>query len=212
MERIANMLTRRAAIRMTAAFAVVAAPSGLVRRAWAAPGEQAVDFIKITSDQLVAIVNGADSAQDKRRRLQAVIDTAVGVEDIARFCLGRFWATAPRDQQAQYVTLFGELLVTEIAAHLGEYQGVRVTVESARTNEGTEIVLSIVARPNNPATQVDWVVSTATGAPKIVDLLAGGTSMRMTQSADFSAYLSHHQYSVQQLIEGMRLQLAQGGP
>jgi ABC-type transporter MlaC component len=42
------------------------------------------------------------------------------------------------------------------------------------------------------------------GSPKIVDLLSEGTSLRLTQSSDFTAYLARHQYSIQELIEGMR--------
>jgi phospholipid transport system substrate-binding protein len=52
--------------------------------------------------------------------------------------------------------------------------------------------------------RVDWVVGTATGSPKIVDLLAEGTSLRLTQSADFASYLARHQYNVHDLIEAMR--------
>jgi len=51
---------------------------------------------------------------------------------------------------------------------------------------------------------VDWVVSTATGTPRIVDVLAGGTSLRLTQSADFTSYLAHHDYSIHELIAAMR--------
>jgi phospholipid transport system substrate-binding protein len=105
--------------------------------------------------------------------------------------------------------LFHELLVTEIGGHLGEYRGVRVTMGLARASEDTEIVITRVDRPQNPETQVDWVVATTTGSPKIVDLLAEGTSLRLTQSADFTAYLARHQYNVHELVEGMRQQLVQ---
>jgi phospholipid transport system substrate-binding protein len=67
----------------------------------------------------------------------------------------------------------------------------------------------MISRPNNPTTQVDWAVGTGSGSPRIVDLLAGGTSMRLTQSADFTAYLSRHQYNIHELIAGMRQQIAQ---
>jgi phospholipid transport system substrate-binding protein len=107
--------------------------------------------------------------------------------------------------------LFHDLLVTEIAAHLGEYQGVRVTMGLARASSDTEIVITMVERPNNPATQVDWVVATNTGGPKIIDLLAEGTSMRLTHSADFTAYLARHQYNIHELVEGMRQRIAQSG-
>jgi hypothetical protein len=33
--------------------------------------------------------------------------------------------------------------------------------------------------------------------------------MRLTQSADFTAYLARHQYNIHELVEGMRQQIAQ---
>jgi phospholipid transport system substrate-binding protein len=194
---------------MIGATALLVAPPGPVRRARAQSAERAVTFVKSTSEQLVAIVNSPDSPQEKRRRLQAVIDSTVDVDEIARFCLGRFWRIATPDQQKQYMTLFREILVTEIAGHLGEYQGVRVTMGLARASEDTEIVITTVDRPKAPAVTVDWVVATDTGGPKVVDLLAEGTSMRLTQAADFTAYLSRHQYNIHELVEGMRQRIAQ---
>ena len=80
-----------------------------------------------------------------------------------------------------------------------------------RAAEDTEIVITTIERANNPTYQVDWVVSTSTGSPKIVDLLAGGTSLRLTQSSDFAAYLARHQYNIHELIETMRQLITQSG-
>ncbi len=203
------MLTRRTAMTAIGATVLLVGSPGTVRRAWAQVGERAVTFVKSTSDRLVAIVNSPNSPQEKRRRLQAVIDSTVDVDDIARFCLGRFWQIATPDQRQQYMTLFHDLLLTEIAGHFGEYQGVSVTMGLARASADTEIVITIVERPNSPPTQVDWVVATNTGSPKIVDLLAEGTSLRLTQAADFTAYLARHQYNIHELVEGMRQRVAQ---
>ena len=181
----------------------------LVCPASAQPAQQAVSFVGSTTDQLVKIVNSPDPPQEKRHGLQQVIDRTVDVNDIGQFCLGRFWRLATPVQRQEYLHLFGDLLLTKIAAHLGEYQGVRVTVGLARAAEDTEIVRTTVERPNNLTSQVDWVISTATGGPKIVDLLAEGTSLRLTQSSDFAAYLARHQYNIQELIEGMRQLIAQ---
>ena len=205
------MLTRRTAMTIIGSAALLTTSPRTARYAWAQSGPQAVTFVQSTSEQLVAVVNSAGSPEEKRRRLQQVVDAAVDVDDIARFCLGHFGRIATPDQQKQYMTLFHDLLVTEIAGHLGEYQGVRVTIGLARASVDTEIVITTVERPNNPTTQVDWVVSTTTGRPKIVDLLAGGTSMRLTQSADFTAYLARHQYNIHELLEGMQRRIAQSG-
>jgi phospholipid transport system substrate-binding protein len=198
-------------ITLIQATGVLITAPRLVRHAWAQPAQQAVSFVKNTAGQLVTIVNSTDAPQEKRRRLRQVIDATVDVDDIARFCLGRFWRIATPEQQKQYLGLFGDLLVTRIAGHLGEYQGVRVSMGLARAAEDTEIVITTIERPNNPTYQVDWIVSTSTGSPKIVDLLAEGTSLRLTQSSDFAAYLARHQYNIHELIDGMRQLIAQSG-
>ncbi len=196
------MLTRRTTIIFAAAAAfAVTPPRGY---AWAQGDPQAEVFVNNTSDALVAIVNSGDTAVEKRRRLRDVVDSALADQDIGRFCLGRFWRLATPDQQKQYMILFHDLLVTKIAAHLGEYQGVRVLMGPGRVSASTAIVTTTVERPGSPAYQVEWVVGQTAGGPKIVDLLAGGTSLRLTQSSDFASYLARHQYSIHELIEGMR--------
>ena len=203
------MLIRRLVLTMIGAAALAVTQPYPGRHAWAQSDEQAVAFVKSTSEQLVAIVNSAGSPEDKRHRLQEVLDATVDVDDIARFCLGRFWAIATPAQQKQYTALFHELLVREIAGHLGEYQGVRVTMGLARAGKDTEIAITMVDRPNKPVSQVDWVVSVATGGPKIVDLLSEGVSMRLSQAEQFTAYLAHHQYHIDSFIGALRQNVSQ---
>jgi phospholipid transport system substrate-binding protein len=198
------MFTRRIAMITLGASTLSLTPPGRFRHAFAQAGDQAVAFVKTTSDRLVAIVNSPGAPPEKRRQLEQVVDSTVDVDDIGHFCLGRFWRLATPEQQKQYMELFRNLLVTKVVGHLGEYQGVRVTMGLARANEDTEIVITTVERPRTPTMQVDWVISTASGHPKIIDLLAGGTSLRLTQSADFAAYLAQHQYNVHELLEGMQ--------
>jgi phospholipid transport system substrate-binding protein len=203
------MLARRIAILMIAAAGFLVALPGLVRSASAQSSEQAIGFVTSTSDQLVAIVNGTDSSLEKRHRLQAVLASNVDVDGIARFCLGRYWQTATPEQQAEYIALFHDLLVDKIAGHLGDYKGVAVTVGLARAGADSQIVTTRVDRPGTDASRVDWVVGTINGSPQIVDLLAEGTSLRLTQASDFSGYLARNRSSVAALIVGMRQVVAQ---
>ena len=205
------LLSRRSAIALIQNTGLLVTALRLTCPVSAQSAEPAVSFIKSVTEKLVTIVNSSDSPQEKRRRLQQVIEATVDVNDIARFCLGRFWRLATPEQQKQYLGLFGDLLVTKIAGHLGEYQGVRVSMGPTRIAEDTVIVITTIERANNPTYQVDWIVSTSTGTPKIVDLVAGGTSLRLTQSNDFAAYLARHQYNIHELIEGMRQLIAQSG-
>ena len=205
------MHTRRAAMTTIGAAALLIVSPVPVRYAWAQSGPDAVGLVQSTSGQLVAIVNSRGTPQEKRRRLQEVLNSSADVDDIARFCLGRFWRIATPDQRQQYMPLFHDLLTTKIADHLGEYDGVRVTIGAVRAAADTEIVVTTVERPKDPAQRVDWVVSTSTGKPKIIDLLAEGTSLRLTQSSDFAAYLARHQYNIHELIEAMRQMVSRQG-
>ena len=154
--------------------------------------QKATAFIQQTGNQLVAIVNGTQSAAQKRQAIAQILETAVDVDGIARFCLGRFWRTASPDQQQRYVAAFHEVLVTNISSKLGEYQGVKLTVQRGRQQDDEAIVTTEVDRPNNPPTTVDWVVENPTTTPKIVDVLAEGTSLRLTQRQDYASYLTRN--------------------
>ncbi len=203
--RRTTILTGAAALLVTPGYALAQAGAGTLA------GDRAVAFIKTTTDHLVTVVNAPGTPQEKRRRLAVVLDAAVDLDDIARFCLGRFWRIATPDQQKQYTALFHDLMVTQIAGHLGDYQGVSITMGLARTFRDTEIVITTVDRPGTPSARVDWVVGTGTGSPRIVDLVAEGTSMRITQASDFTAFLAHHQYTIQDLIDELRQKTSQNG-
>jgi phospholipid transport system substrate-binding protein len=132
----------------------------------------------------------------------------VDVPAVAQFCLGRFWRIATPAQQQDYLALFHDVLVKSITGRLGEYTGVTVAVGRAQPREGAVGVATVVTRPNNPPTQVEWLVSTASGAPRIIDVIAEGTSMRLTQRSDYTSFLASHGDKVQALLDALRQQAA----
>ena len=174
-----------------------------------AEDEQAAAFVRKVGDQLVAVVNGSAPEAEKRRELQRVIDNSVDVDGVARFCLGRYWHNATAEQRQQYTLLFHDVLVHNITGHLGEYQGVQFTVGRTRTHEDAAIVSTVVERPNNPPAQVDWVLGNNGSGLKIVDVVAEGTSLRLTQRSDYASYLRRNGENVQALIEAMRQQISE---
>jgi phospholipid transport system substrate-binding protein len=103
--------------------------------------------------------------------------------------------------------LFHQVLVSNIMAKLGEYQGVKFTVGRSRRQDEDEIVSSVVERPNNPPTNVDWAISDPDSSPKIIDVIAEGTSFRLTQRSDYASFLAHN--SVDALINALQQQAAQ---
>jgi phospholipid transport system substrate-binding protein len=190
---------------------MIAGSALLAPHARAQAVEKASAFVQQTGNQLVGIVNGAQSAAQKRQAITQILEGAVDVDEIARFCLGRFWRTASPDQQKRFIAAFHEVLVTNISSKLGEYQGVKLTVQHGRQQDDQVIVTTEVDRPNNPPTTVDWVIEAPATAPKIVDVVAEGTSLRLTQRQDYASYLTRNNNDVNALINAMKEQTAKSG-
>jgi phospholipid transport system substrate-binding protein len=194
------MLTRRNTLLLGAAAVatLVAAP-----RAWA---QDATGFVLNLGNQLTAIVNGPGSYEEKKHRLEPLIEQAVDVDTIAQFCLGLYWRRANPQQQREFVRLFHTVLMNNIGGKLGQFQGVTFRPTTTNQREGDSVVGTIIQRPNQQPNNVQWVVSTASGRPKIVDVQAEGVSLRLTQRNDYSAYINGHGGNVDALLEAMRRQ------
>ncbi len=205
------MLQRRNFMVVTTAW-LLPASQWLIRPADAqGANDKASALIKSIGDQLVSVVNGPGGDRDKRARLTEIIDSGVDVDGVARFCLGRFWRTASADQQRRYMELFHQVLVNNITSKIGDYRGVRFQMGRTQRREDDAVVSTVVERPNNPPTNVDWIVSSPASDPKIIDVVAEGTSLRLTQRQDYASFLSHNNNNIDALINAMRQQVAEAG-
>jgi phospholipid transport system substrate-binding protein len=203
------MLTRRTLLLASLATAAMLAAAVVMPPAHAQPAAAAASFIDKTGQELIAVVNGPAPREQKQERLQQIIDRAVDVDAIAKFCLGRYWRSATPEQQKQYLVLFHQVLLKNISGKLGEYEGVTFVLGRSTPRDGGVAVGTVVTRPGTAPANVEWVVSDTSGSPRIVDVVAEGTSLRLTQRNDYSSYLSHNGDSVQALLDAMRQQLAQ---
>ena len=204
-----HILTRRALLTAAGAAAILAA-YGAPSPAWA-QRSAASGFVDQFATELVGIVNGPQDTAAKKAALGPVIDRNVDVAKIARFCLGRFWATATADQQRQYTAIFHQVLLNSISGNLGKYRGVTYTMQG-ETPQGTNtLVGTVINRPNAPTANVQWVVDSSSGAPKVVDVVPEGTSLRLTQRSDYASYLSRHGNDISALLSALQQQLNNAG-
>jgi phospholipid transport system substrate-binding protein len=172
---------------------------------------RATAFIQQTGVDLVGAINAAGSPLAQRReRVGAVLRRAVDVEGVGRFILGRFWRTASAEQQADYLKLFEEILIRNLSARFGEYQGVRFSLgrSQARTEEDV-LVNTVVERPGSAAFGLDWRVAEIGGQPRVVDVIAEGTSLRLTTRSEYSSVISRNGGNVAALLTAMRQQIQQ---
>lgn len=208
------MHRRRAVlIRSAAALALplLAGPlaSRAARAATAPP--VATAFIHATGEALVKVLNGPDPEAAKSKAMQAIVDQRVDVAGIAKFCLGRFWRVATPAERASYAALFRQALVANVTAKVGAYKGVSFKVGRAVPRAEGVMVATTVIRSGQAPAEVDWLVEQVDGAPRIIDVIAEGTSLRVTQRSDYASFLSQHGDSIAALISALRKQVGGAG-
>jgi phospholipid transport system substrate-binding protein len=195
---------------LLAAAALAGAPAGRAK-AQQVDIARATTFIKATGEDLVAAINAAGAPVAQRREQVAqILRRAVDVEGVGRFILGRWWRQASPAQQQEYLQLFEQVLIRNLSARFGEYQGVRFGL--GRTQQRTEddaLVTTVVERPNTPAFALDWRVAEVGGQPKVVDVIAEGTSLRLTTRSEYSSVISRNNGNVGALLAAMRNQIQQ---
>lgn len=170
---------------------------------------RAAAFIQSTGEEMVAVLNSNLPVEVRRERVAAILRRAVDIEGTGRFILGRWWRTASPAEQQEYLRLFEQTLIRNLASRFGEYQGVRFGLgRSQQRTEDDALVTTIVERPGSAAFTLDWRVADIGGQPKIVDLIAEGTSLRLTQRSEYSSVVQRGGNDISALLAAMRQQLS----
>ncbi|UPY37477.1 ABC transporter substrate-binding protein [Sediminicoccus sp. KRV36] len=172
---------------------------------------RAITFIQTTGNAIVAAVNSTTlTAPQRQERVATLLRQALDIEGIGRFILGRWWRVASPAEQQEYLRLFEETVVRSLASRFGNYQGVRFALgRSQQRTEDDVLVTTVVERPGTEAFNLDWRVADVNGQPRVVDLVAEGTSLRLTQRSEYSAVVQRGGNQVAALLTAMRGQLQQ---
>jgi phospholipid transport system substrate-binding protein len=166
-------------------------------------------FVQQAGSELAAIMSAAASNEDKLQRLRAFIDRVADVDAVARFCLGRFWPQATPPQQGEFTRLFHDVLINSISGQSHDYEHKTTTVTVAQAEpraDGMHVATTVTIDAEAPF-RVIWVVSYGTGSPKIIDVIAEGISMRVTQRSDYVSFLTRNRGDIDALIKAVRQQL-----
>ena len=172
---------------------------------------RATAFIQAAGNELVAAIN--DPRLDlttRRNRVAAVLRRTIDVEGTGRFILGRYVRQASPAELAEYNRLFDDIIVRNLSARFGEYRGVRFSLgRSQQRTEEDALVNTIVERPNAAPFSLDWRVSEINGQPRVVEVIAEGTSLRLTTRSEYAAVIQRGGGRVAPLLDAMRNQITQ---
>jgi phospholipid transport system substrate-binding protein len=172
---------------------------------------RATAFVDRAGQDLVNAINDPRLNQAQRRdKVASVLRYAIDIEGTGRFILGRYVRQASPAELQDYLKLFDEIIIRNLSARFGEYRGVKFSLgRSQQRTEEDALVSTLIERPNNPSFTLDWRVADINGQPRVVDVIAEGTSLRLTTRSEYAAVIQRNSGRVASLLEAMRGQIAQ---
>lgn len=192
-------------------LAGLAAIAGTPARAQQMDIARATAFVEKAGQDLVNAINDQRLNQAQRReKVAGILRSAIDIEGTGRFILGRYVRQASPAELQDYLKLFDEIIIRNLSSRFGEYRGVRFSLgRSQQRTEEDALVSTLVERPNTPAFTLDWRVAEINGQPKVVDVIAEGTSLRLTTRSEYAAVIQRNGGRVASLLDAMRGQIAQ---
>lgn len=162
--------------------AVDAAPSADSARALIE--EVSAEVLTILSDQ-----NRGD--RQKFDALVVLLEEPIDLDLVGRLILGRHWRTADDGQRQQYLELFREYALANLASKLHLYQGQSFEVTGAKVvSDKDALVTSRILSDGQPPLQVDWRLrQQKDGGLVTIDLIVEGVSLIVTLRSEFASVI-----------------------
>ena len=142
-----------------AVFAAAALLSGTVRAEVDAQGAQ--KFVeKVTSDGIEQIINANVSQAEKDKRFEKLFNSALDLDFIGKFVLGRNWRTATPAQRKAFIQVYRELNVKTWSKRFDEFKGKAFvfTGTTPSSSAGQVYVDSTVNMGEGEPAKVKWRV------------------------------------------------------
>ena len=177
------LLTLVAALLLPSAWRPVeAAPSA----------DNARSLIEGVSAEVLTILS--DKERGNRQKFDALVvllDGPIDLDLVGRLILGRHWRNADDGQRQQYLELFRQYALANLASKLHLYQGQSFEVTGAKVvSDKDALVTSRILSDREPPLQVDWRLRQQNdGGLVTIDLIVEGVSLIVTLRSEFASVI-----------------------
>ena len=177
----------------------------------AAPSpESARALIEEVSAEVLTILSDRDRGdRQKFDALVVLLNEPIDLDLVGRLILGRYWRTADDGQRQQYLELFREYALANLASKLHLYQGQSFEVTGAKVvSDKDALVTSRILSDGEPPLQVDWRLRERNdGGLVTIDLIVEGVSLIVTLRSEFAAVIERQGFDG--LLAELRQRIAQ---
>ena len=188
----------------------------LVAGAVAAPVASPRDVVKSAVNRVITALQTADrdagegspgkrlALEQQRAEIRRVAAELFDFEDISRRALSRYWASRSREEHAEFVRLFTDLLERSYIGRIEAYSGEKIVYLGETVDGQFATVRSKVITRRNTETPLDYRLHLRDGRWKVYDLLIDHVSFVSTYRSEFTRIMQRESYAA--LIDRLRKQ------
>jgi phospholipid transport system substrate-binding protein len=181
------------------------------RPADAAPSAESARALieEVSADVLTILSDHSRGDRQKFDALVVLLDDPIDLDLVGRLILGRHWRTADDGQRRQYLELFREYALANLASKLHLYRGQSFEVTGAKVvSDKDALVTSRILSEGEPPLEVDWRLRQQNdGGLVTIDLIVEGVSLIVTLRSEFASVIERRGFDG--LLAELRQRIAQ---
>jgi phospholipid transport system substrate-binding protein len=176
------------------------------------------EVVQSAVDRVIAVLEGSEAGRDRGERVEPRVPAEsrparadihrialdlFDFDEMARRTLSRHWTRRTRAEQAEFVSLFTDLLERSYAGRIEAYAGEKIVYVGESIDGGYALVRSrIVPGRGRAETAVNYRLHRRDGHWKVYDVLIDGVSFVSTYRGQFNQVISTSSYAG--LVEALR--------
>lgn len=164
-----------------------------VSNVFASDAKNAQKFVEdVVAEGIEGIINSSDAQEVRVERFRKLFNSALDVDYIGKFVLGRNWRTATAEQRQAFLDAYRELNIQTWSGRFEGFNGkgfVYQNVVDSSTNDQYFVNTTIDIGEGQKPAKVVWRVRYANNEYKIVDIVIENVSLAITARNEYSAYI-----------------------
>ncbi|MFC1533070.1 phospholipid-binding protein MlaC [Thermodesulfobacteriota bacterium] len=166
--------------------------------------------IKRTTDKLVAIITdpelaAPEMAEKRNRMLRETVDDVFNWEAFSKRALAIHWKKRTREEQKEFITLFGQLLERTYMDKTRHYSGEKLFFLNETIKGDYGVVKAKVVLKNGKEIKVDYRIKKEEGKWFIYDVYVEGVSLVNNYRVQFNNIITRSSY--EKLITRLKAKL-----
>ena len=170
--------------------------------------DDAVSMVKnLTQKGIEDIINSNSTEQEKVDVFRKLFTQNLDLDFIGKYVLGRYWRSATKTQQKEFIELYKEFNVKTWSKRFDEFKGKKFVFEGASpaNNPNQIFVNTSVPMESGAPISVKWRVNDKKGELKIIDIIIENVSLAQTARNEYSAFIAKSPNGIEGLLENLRL-------